>query len=398
VKPGDVFLNDGQDSARVGRTPPAASGPAGSAPGRNGPQGGGAAFSIGGIPPENSHPSALTELRKSWMDNKDRAKDRVLVQVYPAGLEITTGKDPVNPPPEDAKRGQIFEFSPESKRRLKEVFMTLWMPKGVQRAVTVGSRRVLDRAAFQACMDRFTARCVYYGWAGQRRNEMQARKSMHAHLNLWTPAGVTDEQIRDVWLECTGERRDKDSLKYAVKCRVIQQDEAGWIIYMAKHDGKSGQEVTEGKHWGHINRKALVERVPSSYELSAGQHAILLRWIRRHQQAARRRDVALLLEKFLAVASEQCAFAMSDAGAHVSVDSCGRFYLWGGSGESKGELPSNFCAGLKDRKAWQSLRGNRVPPMHRGDLLRMLPGPVLVRMICAIQSGECLAQNVGDPF
>lgn len=360
------------------------------------------AFSIGGIRPENSRLEAVTELRKAHADAIDKGKETVLVEVYPCGVEVTTGKEPSNPPPVDCSRGKITSFTDEAKRRLKHAFMTLWIPGGVQRAVTMTTHKKMERVEFQSCMDRFTAGLQYRGWAAVARKEKQTRGALHAHLSLWTPQGVSDDEITELWLKSTGEAKDKAARKYAVKIRTLTQDEAGWVIYMGKHDAKDdeGQQLTEGKHWGILNKKAFTKRCPDRFTLNVQQHAQFLRILRRHQQALRRSDVARLYRAYVQALGASASDALEEPGIQLipQADSPGRFDLVDANGAWIGEVTQIKEAAATEKDAWKRLRKLAVKPLHRGDLLRLVPGPVASRIVQGLLSGALCGANPEDPF
>lgn len=334
------------------------------------PHGDPSPFSIGAIPAGKS----VKELVNAFICRRLEEKTRVQISVYPSGVEIHTGKDPSNAPPKDSFRGEIDGFSDKAKRRLKQAFLTLYVPDYTLRGVTLTTHRNLAGNEYRAAVKRYAWRCKEEGWAAIIRHEVQRRGAPHSHLALWTPAGVCPAKIRDLWLQCTGESRDADARRYAVLCRELTQDEAGWVVYMAKHDAKEDevQSAWNGKHWSIWNRGLLQERKPEQFTIDPQQHVTLLRMLRNHQRALRRRDVERLRAEY------ESAVAAASAGL-VSVDDGKRTKV-----------------AEAERAAWVRLRRMRVRPMHRGDLLRLLSGEVVRRM--CVYLGETSSLGTDNPF
>jgi hypothetical protein len=339
------------------------------------------AFSIGGIPPQNSLLHSVIKLRKALVDAIDKGKEKVLVEVYPCGVELTTGKGLSNKAPVDCVRGLITSFSDDAKRRLKKAFLELWMPGGELRAVTLTTHKKMGRVEFQPCVDRFTRAIEYRGWAAIMRKEKQIRGALHGHLALWTPAGVSSDEIKALWLKATGETKDKAAQKYAVMIRTLTPDEPGWLIYMGKHDAKDdvGQEMSEGKHWGILNRKAFTKRCPDRFTLSVKQHSQFLRMLRRHQQALRRSDVQRLFKNYVDALGVSASARFQEE-MHVFPVSPGLFNLADSSGRIIGRSLPIKDSSLVEKAAWLRLKRNRVKRLPRGDILRLVPGHVCSRI------------------
>jgi hypothetical protein len=356
-------------------------------------------FSIAGIPAENSVAFGLRYFRKVWADKVDREKETVFVDVYPAGVEISTGKCPLSPPPEGTLRGGIQGFSDEAKRRLKRAFMTLHVPGYSLKAVTLTTHRVMTKEEYQAARKRFAEAIKYRDWAAIARLEKQRRGARHSHLALWVPPSVTDRQIRDLWLESTGEGSDPHARKHAVLVRSLTQDEAGWVIYMAKHDSKEAeaQMVFGEKHWTIWGQKTFQERDADKFTLSAEQHTKLLRVLRRHQIALRRKDVEKLRRAYqTALKTEQDRIFELPQAADFTPTGFGTWWVWDAEGRQLGECTDCIRDGSfgvetlarPEFDAWHRLRRNNVKPLHKGDLLRLLPRDVVLRAIRGIVSGE----------
>jgi hypothetical protein len=350
-------------------------------------------FSIGSIRPA----SGLTQIRKAWIDRIDREKESVLVEVYPSGVEITTGKEPGNRPVQGVTRGVIEGFSDKSKRRLREAFLTLYVSGFALSAVTLTTRANFSREAYRGALDRLAQRMKVLGWSALIRHELQRRGAPHSHLALWHPPGVTRDEVSRLWLECTGEIRDAAARRHAVVMREIKHDEAGWIVYMAKHDSKEDevQSAWGGKHWSIWNRAVMQKRTPDKFTLSTREHAQLLRLLLRHQQALRRQDVAKLLADFRGVQASVGGVVAS----RFETNGDGVWSVFGAAGEYLGETcdPHGKILGAEEKSAWLRLKRCRVK-IHRGDLLRLLKGETVARMVRGIQSGSIYGVRLGDPF
>jgi len=353
-------------------------------------------FSIGGIRGENPR----SELVNAFIRRRLAEKETVRVSVYPSGVEIHTGKEPSNPPPVGVQRGRIQGFTDEAKRRLKRAFLTLHVSDYCLRGITLTTHRKLSGDEYRAALGRFKKRVAYADWAAIVRHEVQRRGAPHSHLALWTPRGVTPEQIRDAWLECTGEAGDRDARKFAVLVKELSQDESGWVVYMAKHDAKEDevQSAWNGKHWSVWNQRILKERTPDDFTLTAYQHALLLRVLRNHQRALRRRDVERLRRKYLTACFppsesvvEVAQLIPQAGGTYVALDDAGFVMGW------TTDAAAFILAGA-EKAAWLKLKRNKVRELHKGDLLRLLPGEVVKRLVRGILDGTLYGQRDGDPF
>jgi hypothetical protein len=218
---------------------------------------------------------------------------------------------------------------------------------------------------------------------------------------LWLPAGVGLDQVRDLWLQSTRETADKAARAYAVMGREIPDGEAGWVIYMAKHDSKSAkaQEVDEGKHWGWINRAVLSQHTPLNFEMSPVEHSQVLRLLRRHREAQMRTDVQRLHRRYVDALSAAASKAFG-WDCHVSFDGKG-YVCWTPEGMPLGHWDSHRefrFSGLAERAKWLALRRAKVRTLHRGDLLQLVRGDVALRIINGIRGGAIYGQRPGDPF
>jgi hypothetical protein len=282
-------------------------------------------------------------------------------------------------------------MSNESRRRFCAAFISLYVPDYKLLAVTLTTHEKMTQAAFRACLKRFYGRMIARDWAGFWRPELQTRGAPHAHMAMWVPQHVDGPQIGGVWLECTGEQNDAAAVKHAVmvRCLPVGNDEAGWAIYMAKHDSKEseGQGGWQGRSWGIVNRKLMVERKPTERTLTKPQHFRLLRMILRHQNSLRRRDIRKAHEEWqtaLDACKDNPDIRTLDVGK-------GRYLVFEGDkclGWSAG--PVSF---LPEEVKYHRLRKVLRPlrKMHGGNLQRLLPGEIVGRMVESILSAD--AQN-----
>jgi hypothetical protein len=106
------------------------------------------------------------------------------------------------------------------------------------------------------------------------------------HVGFWLPPGACLENIESLWLKATGEQNDPHAQEYAVIGRRIEQNEAGWAVYMAMHDGahKAAQLGWKGKQWGVWNRAAFKDREPESVVMNEREHTALLGLLAEHDR------------------------------------------------------------------------------------------------------------------
>jgi hypothetical protein len=91
------------------------------------------------------------------------------------------------------------------------------------------------------------------------KQELQKRGAIHYHLFLLdAPKGWAYAEIRDHWLQTTGQRGDTAARKYGVQVKTfdtMENSQAGIICaYMAKYATKDGK-TAHGRAWGCLGRK-----------------------------------------------------------------------------------------------------------------------------------------------
>jgi hypothetical protein len=222
--------------------------------------------------------------------NQQLASPDFRVEIYPTGLRVRRGGLNKTEPPDCDERGDITTFSHKAARRLREWFMTQYVPRMSLFAVTLTTHAIFSPSDWRAISKRFRQSLVRVGFAGVWRVELQKRKTPHLHVAFWLPASDSVNDIRTLWLRATGEHNDAQAFEYAVYSKPISQDEAGWAVYMGLHDGKHKTEQLGwlGKQWGIWNRGKYVERAPVVFDLNTRQHGAFLRFLRRLEIANRR--------------------------------------------------------------------------------------------------------------
>jgi hypothetical protein len=262
-----------------------------------------------------------------------------------------------NPPPDgEDTRGEIDGFSDKAARRLREAFMSTWVPDFELWAVTLTTHAIKTPPEWRAIMKRFRMAIIRKGWGGIWRVELQKRKAPHAHVAMWLPKDIDAiGAVTHAWLIATGELHDADALEHAVMGKRIPQDETGWAVYMALHDGKrkAAQLGWLGKQWGVWNADLFVTRKAESSDLDPREHPIFLRVLRNLDVSQRRalnrsRDQKLL-----------------------------------------NALPSELRASFV-------IVPDKVKPrrIHRGNLLRCVRGETVIAIIGAVKSGRIYPANL----
>lgn len=253
-------------------------------------------------------------------------------EIYPCGvrLERKLGLWICNA--EGCNRGEITSFSDAAARRLRTEFLTGYVPGFNLWAFTLTTHGNFTPVQWRSAMKRMRMTVKRAGWAGLWRVELQKRKAPHAHVALWLPPGTFRARVADAWLRSTGEENDPLAEEHAVVGRMIPQDESGWAVYMALHDGKhkEAQLGWLGKQWGVWNGSAFARRDPERFELDRREHAAFLRVLVRYDRSKREalvRDAVIVQER------------------------------------------------------------PRLRKIHRGNLLRCLPGEVVARVVSALKSG-----------
>lgn len=296
------------------------------------------------------------EFLREFIEKNEARRGHFRGEVYDYGVRLEK-KLTVNPVPEEPldlpPRGAIVTFSDKAARRLREAFMTLWVPGYSLWSFTLTTHQVFTPDQWRAIMKRFRMACLRSKWAGIWRVELQKRKTPHGHVAFWLPPGVGHDQVRDAWLSATGEANDPEAVLNAVKSRQIEADDTGWGVYMGMHDGKHKAEQLGwvGKQWGVWNDALFSKREPFRFELTPREHAQFLRVLRN-----------------------------LDAGRKLS-------HL---NAQDERMLQTILRAYPGATRGGISIVPNRKPkakPMHRGNLLRLVNGATIRRIIDGIKAG-----------
>jgi hypothetical protein len=237
--------------------------------------------------------SALVSSAYRQKNSSEKGSEAFRLDVYPSGVIMRRTKRFDIKPPVGLKRGNVTEFSCEAARRLREFCVTMEIRGMELHAFTLTTHHPFPPSEFRAIRKRFLERVRERGWGGIWRVELQpriyakvsaGRGVPHIHCALWLPPGLKNAfgTVRDQWLQCSGESRDRDARKYAVMGKRIQSH--GWAVYMALHDGKKkgAQLGWLGRQWGIWNRELFTLREAEvSRELPVGQEIAVRRFLRR---------------------------------------------------------------------------------------------------------------------
>jgi hypothetical protein len=130
------------------------------------------------------------------------------------------------------------------------------------------------------------------GYAAIFRMEMHVSRWVpHCHLAAFIPTDPLhdhDEQERLVetvkwwWLEITGQDKDTEAKKRAVKWKAITS--GGFAVYQALHDSKdkAAQATYPGKQWGVWNLEKFEKIPPDVVTLTPEQDRLFRRWMTLH--------------------------------------------------------------------------------------------------------------------
>lgn len=235
---------------------------------------------------------AATQVNERAVNEIQKGEFRV--EIYPSGIEFRRLGHVDQEAPETTERGEITEFSDKAARRLREFCIKEHVPGAEVWAFTLTVHRPLGPSEWRTVTKRFRQRVKTLEWAGTWRVELQRRKVPHLHVAFWLSPGTDPVAVRDQWLQSTGEHTDPDALRNACMWKRIES--AGWVVYMALHDGKSKTDQLgwQGKQWGVWNREAFQHRQPAreSRELSPAQNYALRRFLLRWENAKRRTKAA----------------------------------------------------------------------------------------------------------
>lgn len=239
--------------------------------------GGLGAFSIGAI---------RGEIEAKFADIIEMRKGQFRAQIYPSGvlLKSLLGYSPE--PPATPQRGDIEGFSNKASRRLREFWMSAHVPGYDLWSVTLTTHKIFTAEQWRAIVMRFRQAVIYANYAGVWRVELQRRKTPHLHVGFWLPASASLANVESLWLKATGEQNDPAAQEHAVVGRKIEQNESGWAVYMAMHDGKHKAEQLgwKGKQWGVWNRAAYSHREPETVVLSEKEHGFFLALLALHDR------------------------------------------------------------------------------------------------------------------
>jgi len=118
---------------------------------------------------------------------------------------------------------------------------------------------------------RYFKRCERAGVAFVWRVELQKRKQAHLHMIVFTPPGMTVEQVKMLlrfgWLECLPEENRYMDGAFSHAAHLLgpftdAKQAPEWMSYLTGHASKHKAEQLGwiGKQWGIINRKLFSAR------------------------------------------------------------------------------------------------------------------------------------------
>lgn len=313
-------------------------------------------------------------------------------KIYPSGVILEKSLGLTLPPPESQERGKITEFSDKAARRLRECFLTLKVDGYRLWSFTLTTHAIFTPKEWRGICMRFRQAVRRSKWAGLWRVELQKRKTPHLHVAFWLPVGVDVDQVASLWLKATREHTDAEAVKHAVRGREIEQNESGWAVYMALHDGKhkAAQLGWEGKQWGIWNQALFTEREAQTFDLAPHEHAQFLRVLAKLDRSKREGQLR----------------AKHPRSGWVDVETFGKLASaangWKGAIITPKATPSPM-GGFMGGFWWDAPKFKRpyLPKLHRGNLLRCVDGAEVLRIIHAIKAGiigpersECLRAHL----
>ncbi|MDP1548490.1 MAG: hypothetical protein Q8L87_20955 [Anaerolineales bacterium] len=303
-------------------------------------------------------------------------------KIYPSGVILEKALGFSLPAPECEKRGQITGFSDKAARRLRECFLTLKVDGYSFWSFTLTTHEIYTPKEWRDITKRFRNAVKRSKWAGLWRVELQRRKTPHLHVAFWLPVGTGVDEVKSLWLKATREHNDAEAIKHAVQGRQIEQDDSGWAVYMALHDGKKkeAQLGWVGKQWGIWNESLFTEREPSTFDLNPREHAAFLR-------------VLAKLDRSKKEAQKRAAYIPS---GWVDVETIAVTTKTGQPVERLRITPREVGAPMGGLW-WEAPKWKRpeLPKMHRGNLLRCVSGAEVLRIIEGIKSGRICSRLNG---
>ncbi len=171
-------------------------------------------------------------------------------------------------------RGKIQGFSRSAASRLRWFLVSQWVPGFRPWTATRTIHRAATPDDWRECQGRWRWCLNRRGWAEVGRVQLQRfrlgadgvrRRVPHAHSVVWVPEDVSDEQIRNLWLQCSRESDDPAARAHAIMLRAEVGTSPAWVAYVAGHAGRevAAQAGWKGKQWWVINRR-LFRAAPGS--------------------------------------------------------------------------------------------------------------------------------------
>lgn len=205
-----------------------------------------------------------------------------------------------------AKRGQIRTMSFGSARRMREDILTRTVVDSRIYDVTItvpGEWTVDEWQRREAMLRKRMVRANFSGWI---RREMQERGQVHAHLLIFVPNWISEQERNAVlymgWWDCLTEEEKKMDGAWRRHCVVkgpyteaTQCPE--WMEYLCAHTTKrkASQACYPGKQWGRFGGKAMQGRAKlMETELEPEQTKHFTRLLGRYimaRQKAKRNDL-----------------------------------------------------------------------------------------------------------
>jgi len=172
-------------------------------------------------------------------------------------------------PSKTSKRGCVTSFSRKSRRRMIDLMARLDLKDKRIVFLTLTFHYTHSASKTKAAFKRFLARVRYYypQVAGVWRVEFQKRSTPHYHLILIDLPFWKHSELRQTWMECTGEDNSGARIEwihsgrmcmfYVSKyCAKVYESEEITLFINAPYQQKEEEKWT-GRMWGVINADAL---------------------------------------------------------------------------------------------------------------------------------------------
>lgn len=172
---------------------------------------------------------------------------------------IIRGSRPRNPEQSPPERTKIFNFSHNSRRRLRFVALNAWPQLVSQFCLTYHNNYPTDGAELKKHLHRFfmNFRKKYKGFGYLWLLEFQQRGAPHFHLFLpFIPNPELGQKLADIWLKASGQQNDAAARAFHTHEKNFITWDMGNGSYVCKYLEKSRQKdvpenfLNVGRFWG----------------------------------------------------------------------------------------------------------------------------------------------------